>query len=590
MRILLVEDDRDDAQFVEMLLSRDAEAGHDIEWVGTVAEGLSRLDSEFFDIALVDLNLPDASNSEAVSRLAAARADVPIVVLSGNDDEQLAATLIEVGAQDYVTKGTVDEKQLNRTIHYAIERKATEVSLRERATVDILTGLNNRSEFEAQLERAMAQAGRSGTMVAVLLIDLDHFKETNDQHGHAAGDTVLHVFGERLRQCLRIGDIGARLGGDEFAVLLENLENVNDVHHWVTRARMQLREPVRFKNVSLPLSMSIGAAVFPTHGDTIERILRCADLSMYDIKAKGRNGFAVYDEGMEDSLRQRDQIESEIRNALDTGEFVPHFQPQIDLTDGRITGLEAVCRWLRTDKVFALPSEYIPLVQNFELIHELGEQLFRKICQQLAAWRTAGIRIARPVSVKVDTQEMLCADFASRRIDMLAEYRLAATDFRLEFTADLFTAPNETIRRNIEKLADASFSFSIERLDIELLRAMPIPEHSLAALKLKKDQALATFSEKMAIPVTRAFVNMAREIGVVVIGEGVETARQFRALQQLGCDQAQGYFIARPMNPDNLTRWLRRHSDRQQHRDLSLTGRFRLPPPLKRFQPPAKAS
>ena len=583
VKILLVEDDKDDAQLVELLLARDRKLPHDIEWVETIAEGIEKLETTCFDVALVDLNLPDARDGEAVTRLSAAHGDVPIVVLSGNDDEELAVAMIEIGAQDYLMKGSVGTTGLNRAMRYAVERKATEVSLRERASVDILTGLSNRAEFEAQLDRAMAHAARNGTMVGVLLIDLDHFKAINDNHGHAAGDTVLHEFGERLRQCLRVGDTGARLGGDEFAVLLENLETVNDVRHWIQRAGEQLRHRINFNTVALPLSMSIGAAVYPSHGGTIEQILRRADIAMYKVKNEGRNGFALYNERMEDTLRERDKVEQEIHEALAGREFVPHFQPQISLTNGCVTGFEAVCRWLRTDKVFALPSEYIPLVQNFELIHELGAQIFDQVCAQMANWRTKKRMPASSVSIKVDTQELLDPTYAKRLISTSSHYDVAPARLRLEIPAPALTDANNVIRENLTQLASAAFRFSIERLDINSLADLRFPDGSVAALKLSKEQTLAAFADRLAVPVTRALINMAKEIGVTVIGEGIETARQFRALQQLGCDEAQGYFIARPMNPDNLIRWVERHEVRQQEREVSMTGRFKLPPPLKRF-------
>ncbi|MEM1261092.1 MAG: EAL domain-containing protein [Pseudomonadota bacterium] len=584
MRILLVEDDKSDAQLVELLLERDKSQSHDIEWVETVAEGVAMLETQVFDVALVDLSLPDACNDEAVTRLVAADENIPIVVLSGNDDEKLALSIIEGGAQDYLTKGSVGTTGLNRAMRYAVDRKATEVTLRERATVDILTGLCNRVEFETQLDRAMSNATRNGTMVGVLLIDLDHFKSINDTHGHAAGDAVLHAFGERLRMGLRVGDTGARLGGDEFAVLLENLESLHDVKQWVLRAQEQLRQPVGFDNVSLPLSMSIGAAVFPTHGPSIERILRCADVSMYSVKRQGRNGFLMYDERMEDSLRQRDLIEEEIRAALDAGHFVPHFQPQISLNDGGLVGLEAVCRWLRTDKIFAMPTEYIPLVQDLKLIEELGAKIFSQICVQIAAWRRANVGLRCPVSVKVDEQELLTTDYAQRVIRETTRNGVEPTDLRLELRNQLIKNDKTVVTANLARLAKAGFRFSVEKLDIDLISHLPVPRRNIDALKLNKQQTTAVFSERMAVPVTRALVQMANEIGIPVVGEGIETARQFRALQQLGCDQAQGYFIARPMNPDNLVKWLKRHGERQRERDLTMTGRFRLPPPLKRFQ------
>ncbi len=585
MRILLVEDDTYDAQLVELLLARDKEVPHDIEWVETITEGIDKMSHSSFDVALIDLNLPDASNGDAVHQLSATHTDVPIVVLSGNDDEDLAVSLIESGAQDYLLKGDVGTASLNRAMRYAVERKATEVSLRERASVDVLTGLSNRLELTRQLDRAMSQANRSGSMAAVLMIDLDHFKSVNDTYGHAAGDTLLKIFGERLAQSLRLGDTAARIGGDEFAILLEGIESENDARNWLIRALPELRKPILFDNVALPFSMSVGTALYPTHGADIERIMRCADVAMYAVKKKGRNGFCIYNESMEKTLRQRDRIEQEIRKALKAGHFVPHFQPQINLNDGDVCGLEAVCRWLRTDKVYAMPSEYIPLVQNYELIGDLGLQIFTQVCEQLDDWQSLAGTGTLPVSIKVDSQELLAPEYAKRLAQVAQRYGIEPGRLRLEMRSGTYVDGDAAIQANFTELVDAGFAFSIDRLDLDLIAKLPIPNTHLATLKLNRKQTAAVFGDRMAIPVTRALVHMAAELDVAVVGEGVETARHFRALQQLGCEQAQGYFIARPMNAANLTVWLRRHDDRQQQRGLSMTGKFKLPPPLRRFQP-----
>lgn len=579
MTVLLLEDDDCDAKMVGVLLKRIGSPEFDVDWVQTVAEGVEHITKNTYDIALIDLNLPDATESEAVQIMKEASDTTPIIIMSGNEDEDLAVSLIEFGAQDYLVKGTFGTETLGRAIRYAIERKSTEVSLREQATSDLLTGLANRGELMHQLGRAMAHADRSGNMMACLLVDLDDFKQVNDTYGHAVGDALLVEVANRLEETLRDCDTASRLGGDEFAVVLESIESEEDLVNWLERTRELLTAPVSIENVSLRLSLSIGASLYPRDGAGIEHVLRSADLAMYEAKRLGKNQYKLYDQKLERTLHRRRRIESEIRSGLAANEFAPHYQPQMDLTTGRLVGLEALCRWRRTDKIYALPSEYITLIQDLDLITELGRSILVSVCRNIRSWNNTSLKLL-PVSLKVDEQELRRTGYAQNFADTLRTFGVAPSRLRLEFPASVLLEKDSIIKSNLAELGAIGTTFAVDHLEIHPSAGLGFDTESVSILKLGRERTAALLNDKAAIAVTRALINLATDLGFIVIGEGVETARQFRALQQLGCQQIQGYFIARPLRPAHLLEWIERQT-KAKNKARSMTGRFKLPPRFK---------
>lgn len=293
LRILLVEDDPADEQLVRELL-RDASTGSAVEHASGLREAIPMLDRDEFDVVLLDLSLPDAHGLTTVTRVKDAAPHIPIVVLSKREDEELAIEAVQIGAQDYIIKGTAEENALIRAIRYAIERKRAEDRLARLAQYDPLTGLANRILFWDRLAQAMARADRADRLLALLFMDLDGFKEVNDSLGHDAGDALLRQIAQRLDRAVRQVDTVARLGGDEFTVILEALE---DRAHATTVAEKivgTLSQPLEVSGREVAVSASIGIAFYPDGTDDPETLVREADAAMYEAKRAGKNQFRLH--------------------------------------------------------------------------------------------------------------------------------------------------------------------------------------------------------------------------------------------------------------------------------------------------------
>ncbi|MEM9208880.1 MAG: diguanylate cyclase, partial [Pseudomonadota bacterium] len=432
MNILLLEDDELDARLVgEALSEKRCAEPSSVVHVRSLAVALARLGRDDFDAVVVDLNLPDAHGSDAVDQLLQLKPHIPIVILSGNDDEKFALDLIRKGAQDFLVKGKDGLGSLGRTLKFCVERKATEQRLQHLASYDALTGLANRQEVYTQLRKACAHAERQGDMVALLLIDLDRFKHANDIHGHQVGDTILKTIGSRLQALTREGDTAGRLGGDEFAVVLEGLAYAHSAHRWAERALKTINEPIEVDELVFPLKASIGGAIFPSHGDDVDAIMRCADQAMYSVKSTGRNSVAFFQPNMAHRDSRRNDLSIELGNALELGAVTAAFQPKVSLKTGAVIGFEALARWIRATDDIVAPAEFLPLAQQQRLMPALGRRMRFLALEAAARWRTETGKCV-PVSVNVDAQELQSASFAADLASDLAKNSVEPATLRLE--------------------------------------------------------------------------------------------------------------------------------------------------------------
>ncbi|MEO1576566.1 MAG: diguanylate cyclase, partial [Pseudomonadota bacterium] len=418
--------------------------------VDTLSGALDCLEAKYFDVVLVDLSLPDATGDEAAKVISTSHSGIPVIVLSNNADPEFATTVIRAGAQDYIVKGD-SASELPRSMSYAVERKATEMRLKHLASYDPLTQLANRQEFCTQLEKACARADRHGTMVALMMIDLDHFKILNDTHGHQAGDELLCSIANKLRQGIRAGDTAARLGGDEFAVILEDIPHEKSVTRWTRQFVNALREPVTVGDTPYTVSASIGGALYPENGRTVDELLRCADMAMYDVKRRGRGNHAMYDERMHERRERHYDLETALRPAIAHGELVPYYQPKISLADGTLVGLEALCRWERSNGEVVEPTEFLPIARRLGLMSEVGGVMLRAVLKQIHEWRDNGGPTV-PVSINADAQEISAPAFATRFINQLKADDIPPRAVTVEITETTLVEPSKACLENLDML------------------------------------------------------------------------------------------------------------------------------------------
>ena len=457
--------------------------------------------------------------------------------------------------------------RLAGAVHDITRRKDAEEQIRRLAYYDTLTGLPNRLLFTDQLHKAIAHAERHGQQVAIMFIDLDHFKRVNDTLGHGAGDELLRVVSARLATSIRALDSVtrdggehcensiARLGGDEFIVMLSDVKRVADAVGVAHRLVATLNEPVTVQSTELFVSVSVGVAMYPGDGADIDTLLMNADTAMYRAKEAGRSGFQFYDRSMNARALERLVMETSLRRALDRSEFVLHYQPRVELATGLIVGAEALIRWMHPERGLVYPDEFIPLAEDSGLVIPIGEWAIGAACRQSAAWLAAGLR-AVPVAVNLAAthlRERSLPDLVART---LREHALPPALLEIEVTESILMADPELSVANARRLKDIGVGLSIDDFgtgysSLSYLKRLPI-----TSLKIDRSfvRDIATDPDDAAI--ITAIIAMAHTLKLRVIAEGVETHAQWAFLEAHHCDEFQGFLFSRPVDACAFVRLL----------------------------------
>ncbi|HEY1302418.1 MAG TPA: EAL domain-containing protein [Vicinamibacterales bacterium] len=429
------------------------------------------------------------------------------------------------------------------------EQRRIRDSLAQAARHDALTGLPNRTQFGELLQRAIVQGAHSASHTyAVLFIDLDGFKLVNDSLGHIVGDRFLVALAQRLQARLRPGDTLARLGGDEFAVLAGNFGTPEDVCAIAERLQRALGAPLQIDGHELFGSASIGIVVGGTQYRSMDAILRDADIAMYRAKAAGRGGYEFFDPEMHASALRRLTVETELRHVIERKELTVFYQPIVQLSSTRISGFEALVRWIRTDGQVASPSDFIAVAEETGLIVPLTHQVLRDACQQVAAWqRMFGSPLQ--LSVNVSSALLMHEDFIEDVEDAISESGLLPRSLQLEITESVLINHSDMVDRNFERLRRIGVAVHLDDFGTGYSSLSYLQRYPVDALKLDKS-FVAMMGTRDHDGVGGAIVKLARELGMGLIAEGVETVEHAERLRRLDCPYAQGHLFSEPLTAD----------------------------------------
>ena len=440
---------------------------------------------------------------------------------------------------------------------YAVYRSTSVSAEKEhQANHDSLTDLPNRSSFEENLHRRLTQPRMASHRAAVLLIDLDRFKEVNDTLGHHAGDALLRLIGPRIVELVRDNGVVARFGGDEFAVLLNEVTNEAAALTMAVQIGKALEEPFRIDEFNLEVQASIGVAIYPDHGAATDTLIKRADIAMYVAK-RLQSGVEAYDPDQDHHSTRRLALVSELRKAIIDGEIVLYYQPKLDLRTGRIDAVEALVRWIHPQLGIVPPAEFIPVAEHTGLIRPLTNHVLATAAHQASTWRANGIEVA--VAINLSARNLHDGGIIHEVSENLSTHCLPPKYLRLEITESSIMADPVRARRILEQLHDMGLGLSIDDFgtgysSLAYLQNLPVSE-------IKIDRSFVTnLVESPANQViVRSTIDLARNLGLVSTAEGVETGPALQWLREAGCDQAQGYHIARPMTAEALTTWLSDH-------------------------------
>ena len=513
-----------------------------------------------FSVIFLDMRMPpgpDGAWAAAGIREIDPLVDVVIVTAYSDIDPWLITERIPPAEKLFYLQKPFHPHEI-RQLALALGRKwEAQVQVRQLAYYDNLTGLPNRVLFLDRFSQALELARRHGHKTAVLFIDLDNFKRINDTLGHGIGDDLLRTMAERLSRCLRAGDAAtrrmpvataARLGGDEFTVLLTELDQEEDASVVAQRILDRLAQPVHLAAHQMIVTASIGIALFPQDGDSVETLLKNADLAMYFAKRTGPNGFQYFLESTNARALKRLTMENHLRRALDRGEFSLCYQPQIDLRTGQVSGLEALLRWHNDELGSLSPAEFIPVAEESGLIVAIGSWVLRTACRQAKAWRDQGVPLPR-IAVNVSVKQFAQRNFLEIVKTVLAETRLEPRVLEIEITESILMKDPAGAAVTLRALKELNVQIAIDDFgtgysSLSRLRELPID-------CLKIDRAFmrnvgADFGDQA---IASAVIAMADSMELCVIGEGVETSSQLDFLRRKQCQEAQGFFLSRPLPP-----------------------------------------
>ncbi len=554
LRLLLVEDNPGDAVLVREMLRSALTDGFEFVHAVLLADACDVLERDGAACVLLDLSLPDAQGLEAVTRIQAAAPDVPIVVLTGLDDERLALTAVQEGAQDYLIKGRVDDVLISRSIRYAIERKRAEVELAHQALHDPLTGLPNRTLFLDRLELALARGQRRPSAVAVLFLDLDRFKVINDSLGHDTGDRLLIDVAARLQAVLRPGDTVARFGGDEFTILCDDIDGERDAIMIAERMGEAVAAPFVLDDTEAFLTASIGIAMATGLDARPEALIRDADAAMYRAKERGKSRYELFDEVMRKRAVERLHTENSLHRAIERGELRVYYQPMVELDNGRVAGAEALVRWQHPDRGLMLPGQFISLAEETGQIVELGEWVLRESCLQHRRWvREHGNGDPLRLSVNLSARQLAQPDLVANVASALDDTDMAASELCLEITESVVVQDTEAAIEALDALRAQGILIGIDDFgtgyaSLSLLKRIPAD-----LLKVDRTFVAGLGTDPQDTPIVRTVLGLAEALGLAAVAEGVETPAQVAELRAVGCRYAQGFHFARPMPAESFS-------------------------------------
>ncbi|MFM9916579.1 MAG: putative bifunctional diguanylate cyclase/phosphodiesterase [Rhizobacter sp.] len=410
------------------------------------------------------------------------------------------------------------------------------------ASSDLLTGLANRTALHDAMATALARSARGGHRMAVLMIDLDRFKPINDRHGHMIGDLVLKEVAHRLRTCLRGGELQARYGGDEFVVVIEETGDPADAHAVAQRIVQTLGQAMKIDALSLGIGASVGIARYPDDARTEDELLRKADSALYRAKASGRGQVCFYDPGLDDEVAEHAALEQAMREGIARGEFVPYYQPIVELAGREVQSLELLCRWNHPKRGLLAPAHFIALAEETGLIGPMMLSVLRQACIDLprfpAHWR---------LSINAAPKQILDATLVTQLLAVLREHDVPPERLDVELTETALVSDTARARRVMQALKDAGMTVTLDDFGTGYSSLCYLAEMTFDKIKIDRSFVHTLHDRPESAKIVSAVIGLSRSLGVQVVAEGVETERDARVLLELGCGLAQGYLFGRPV-------------------------------------------
>lgn len=557
LRVLLIEDSQNDAELLLRELRRGGYAP-EFERVET-PEGLDdALARQSWDLIISDYAMPRFNGVQALKLTQEKGIDIPFVLVSGSIGEDVAVAAMKAGAHDYLMKGNLTRllpaiaRELSE-VRIRQERRHAEETIHRLAYIDPVTGLPNRVRFHKLVQEAVVAAQREQRPIALLLMDLDRFKDVNDTLGHDRGDSLLQQVGLRLRSALFEQDVVARIGGDEFGILLPRLATSDDLQHVIKNLHACLEVPFMIDGIPIVVETSIGVATMPEHADDTDTLLQRADIAMYQAKQMASD-YTVYAPEFNPHSPERLGLMAELRDAIQQNQLVLHFQPKLALKSGRIVGTEALVRWQHPRFGMVPPDQFIVAAEQTGLISPLTRWVLIDALSHCQGACREGIRLQ--VSVNLSARSLHDPYLPKMIADALDATGAEPGQLMLEVTESAIVLDPKRAEENLVTLSRMGVLLSIDDFGTGYTSLSSIKRLPINEIKIDKSFVTNMLTDKKDAMIVRTVIDLGHNFGLTVVAEGVETKEVLDALTALGCDEAQGYFISKPQAYEPLKSWL----------------------------------
>lgn len=546
VNILLVEDNPADRRLVAERLGN-SQKNFQLVYAERLSEALHQLAQHDISIVLLDLQLPDCRDLESLTKIHAAAGGIPIVVLSEVEDESLALRALQLGAQDFLVKWHTNEHLLIRAVQYALERKQVEEHLYHLAHHDTLTGLPNRKFFYDQFRKSIAMARRSNSLLAIMFMDLGDFKQVNDSLGHHCGDMLLQMVAKRLAGCVRESDCLARMGGDEFIIAF-TVNRPEDAQAAAGKLLEIFTEPFVADGHMLYAKASVGISIYPADGEDMETLIRNADMAMYRAKSETGDNSRYWFYSPEFNARTAElmQTEERLQRALANGEFAVYYQPQVDIRNGTLIGMEALLRWEHPERGLLMPSQFMQEFEETGFMSTAGEWVLREACRQNKAWQDAG-HPPLAVAVNISSLELRHKDFVQTVRDALEDSGLAPQWLELEIREQAIEDDESLALARLTEINELGVRIALDNLGHSHIPLSFLTRFPIHSIKIDRSIVTDVATDANHAAVAKAVIAVARVLNIKGLAEGVETQEQLNFFRTEHCNDAQGYMFGKPL-------------------------------------------
>ncbi|MFK8067007.1 MAG: EAL domain-containing protein [Gammaproteobacteria bacterium] len=559
--VLLIEDNLGDAYLLQEYLSRGKLASYTIMHVLLLADGIKAMQENVYDVVFLDMGLPDGDSATIVSEVIKHANNMPVIVMTGNDDIHTGILSVKAGAQDFLIKGKSRDETVERSVHHAIERKRLLVELdelKERehqlAMHDSLTGLVNRMSLKHQVENILQHAKRTEEKIAFLFIDLDRFKNINDSMGHDIGDAILIGVADRLKETLRESDIVARIGGDEFICILRDVVKNEGISTLAQKINATIQDEFIINDEALFIGCSIGISIYPDDGGTCEELITLADTAMYHAKEQGRNQYQFADSEIKKAT-QKSTMANELRQAFARDEFVVYYQPVIDAEAETVHSCEALVRWRHPQKGIIEPGLFIPEMEKTGLIVQLGEMVLEKVAQ---FWKS-NVQYQFPdlrISVNISSLHFRQKTFVESLLSIFAEVDVETDWLDIEITESVLLHHEALVTKHFKLLNENGIKISIDDFGTGYSSFAYLRDYPLTALKINKSFVAHILSNRKDMAILKAILALSEQLDIKVIVEGVETLELLKTLSAMNCNFIQGFYYSMPLPADEFVKFM----------------------------------